>query len=129
MPKPTPFGIRLSEARKKQGLSQNQLSEISGIASSQISFWEAGINQYPNVANLTKLAKALNVSTDYLLGIELGDRIPEGFELEMETIDEFLSQLKVDILNYVETELLRLRRYLNAKTGQEEKPEVSQASC
>jgi transcriptional regulator with XRE-family HTH domain len=70
----TIFPERLKAARDLRGFNQDQLAERSGLQSSAISHFETG-NRKPSFDNLRRLADALGVSTDYLLG-RTGD--PEG---------------------------------------------------
>ena len=59
--------LKLREIRKQRGLSQGQLSELSHVHRISISRYETG-KKKPNVDSLKRLAKALDVSTDELLG-------------------------------------------------------------
>ena len=61
------FPQRLKAARDLRGYSQEQLAERSGLQASAISHFETG-NRKPSFDNLKRLADALGVSTDYLLG-------------------------------------------------------------
>jgi len=68
------FPERLKKARKfnvvEVPMTQEHLAEICGIPSTSISHFESGKSErLPNVENLRKLACALSVSTDYLLGL------------------------------------------------------------
>ena len=63
------FGNRLRQLRKEKNLTQQQLAELIGIKNGVISFYELG-DRIPSPAVLRKLALALHVTTDYLLGIE-----------------------------------------------------------
>ena len=63
------MGKRIKEIREKQGYKQGDLAERTGIGRSSIGSYEIG-NETPPYANLIKIAQALNVSTDYLLGYE-----------------------------------------------------------
>ena len=58
---------RLSDARAHAGLGQAELARRIGIPASSISHFEAG-RRKPSLNSLYKLAEALDVSTDYLLG-------------------------------------------------------------
>jgi len=62
------FKYRLKIARKKRGMSQSVLAHVSDLQPSAISHFETG-NRQPCLRNLAKLALALNVSADYLLGL------------------------------------------------------------
>lgn len=58
---------RLQEARLSRRLSQSELARISEVPQSTISSYEKGRQYTPD--NLVKLAKALKVTSDYLLGL------------------------------------------------------------
>ena len=63
------FGNRLRKLRKDRKLTQQQLAELLGVKNSVISFYEVG-ERIPSPDILRKLALALHVTADYLLGIE-----------------------------------------------------------
>lgn len=72
MPDPKPpsevFRTRLRTAREKlRGLSQSALAEKTGLPPSSIAHFEAG-SRKPSFDNLRRLADALEVTTDYLIG-------------------------------------------------------------
>lgn len=71
MPKSTKpseiFLHRLREARKLRELNQAQLAQLSGLLTSAVSHFETGARK-PSFDNLKRLADALKVTTDYLLG-------------------------------------------------------------
>jgi len=60
---------RIGDLRTNKGLSQKELSEIIGVAPSQMSRIESGETQKVSIDILIKLAKVFEVSTDYLLGL------------------------------------------------------------
>ena len=60
------FGEKLKEARKKSGLSQEELSVLIGVSRAAVAKWESDKGM-PDIENLKTLAKLLDVSTDYLL--------------------------------------------------------------
>ncbi len=60
---------RIADLRFKKNLSQKELSDLSGVDSSQISRIERGEIKSISSDILIKLAKALRVSTDYILGL------------------------------------------------------------
>ena len=94
------FNENLKEARLKSGLSQKDLSENIGVAKSTYSLYESGTRE-PNVDTIKKIASALNVSADMLLGLEAepttlaahfdGDEYTED---EMEEIKNFAAFVK-----------------------------------
>jgi len=61
------FGQRLQKIRKSKGLNQTELSKKLKLPQSSISHFE-GNRRSPCLSNLKKLADALHVSADYLIG-------------------------------------------------------------
>lgn len=61
------FPNRLVTSRNKRGLSQEDLAKRSNLQPSAISHFETGTRK-PSFDNLRRLADALEVSSDYLLG-------------------------------------------------------------
>lgn len=63
----TEFGKNLKEIRKKQGLLQKELGQMAGISTRMIAHYEnwAGC---PPIEKILKLADALNISIDSMLG-------------------------------------------------------------
>jgi transcriptional regulator with XRE-family HTH domain len=61
------FPERLKLARDQRGLSQDDLAKKSGLQPSAISHFETGARK-PSFDNLKRLANALTVTTDFLLG-------------------------------------------------------------
>lgn len=78
------IGIRIREARKKRGLTQEQASELCDITSSFYGNIERG-DKKMSVETLVKIARGLSVSTDQLLF---------GNENEEEQALRILSQIK-----------------------------------
>ncbi len=60
------FGDRLRELRKKQGIAQEKLALISGLARSYVGEVERG-NQNISLLNIHKLAEALKAEPSKLL--------------------------------------------------------------
>lgn len=60
------IGEKIAKQRKEKGLTQSQLAEMINVSNKTISRWETG-EGYPEISLLVPLAKALGVSTDYLL--------------------------------------------------------------
>lgn len=62
------FAKRLKSAREElRGLSQGELAKKTGLQPAAISHFETGARK-ASLNNLRKLAEALNVTIDYLLG-------------------------------------------------------------
>lgn len=63
------FGELLRKLREDKGLSQQDLAELAGVQASAISHFELG-RRLPSFENIRRLADALNVTSDFLLGRE-----------------------------------------------------------
>lgn len=61
------FGFRLHETRKSKGLTMQQLQEMTGIGQSAISKIERSNSAAVEAATAHLLAKALGVTTDWLI--------------------------------------------------------------
>lgn len=64
---PETFPERLKKIREQRGMSQADLASNTGLQPTAISHFETG-SRSPSFDNLRKLADALSVNTDYLLG-------------------------------------------------------------
>jgi transcriptional regulator with XRE-family HTH domain len=81
MPEPTAFGKRLRAARELRGMSQSELEVKSKVPAMMISHFETGVRANASADTLVKLANALKVSVDYLLG-RTDDSVPRGGAVE-----------------------------------------------
>lgn len=61
------FAVRLRAAREQRGLNQTELAKRAGLQPAAIGHFEAD-RRKPSFANIRALAKALEVSSDFLLG-------------------------------------------------------------
>ena len=61
------FKERLKAARETREMKQSEVAEKAGLPPSSIAHFESG-NRKPSFDNLRRLATALEVTTDYLLG-------------------------------------------------------------
>lgn len=59
------FAENLRRIRKNQNITQEQMSDLLSVSRQAISKWESGAG-YPDIEKLPMIAKALNVSLDYL---------------------------------------------------------------
>lgn len=65
------FAVRMKEARQKADISQAELSRRTGIAPATLSSYESTENpKNPTIDKVILIAKALNVSIDWLCGLE-----------------------------------------------------------
>lgn len=66
---------RLTELRKKSGLSQEKLADMLNISRQAVSKWESGASN-PDINNIVQLGKIYGVSTDYILLGKLQEEEP-----------------------------------------------------
>jgi transcriptional regulator with XRE-family HTH domain len=64
------FGARVKHERERRRYSQNALAKLVGISQPLLSKIEADKTVIPGGGVVKRLAKALWVSTDYLLGMD-----------------------------------------------------------
>ncbi len=87
-------GQRIIERRKKLGITQEALAEISDVTTQFVSYAESG-KRAMRPENLLKIANALGVSTDYLLTGDIIDK-------DMLLLSEKLSKLTPTQLRIIE---------------------------
>ncbi|MGA7711845.1 MAG: helix-turn-helix transcriptional regulator [Rhizomicrobium sp.] len=72
-----PFSERLRAARVRRRWSQKELARRASVATKDIVHFEEGFSR-PTIDRLRRLANALEVSTDYLLGIVVAPELEIG---------------------------------------------------
>jgi len=73
------FGRRLMTIRKAHGISQVQLAKAAKTTQRAISYYETGLG-FPPAPLVARLAHALNISSDELLGLKPQPRPTSQFE-------------------------------------------------
>lgn len=63
------FAIRLKNARKEAGLTQQELGDKIGVSKSTVTGYEKGYRE-PDVFKIKEMSKALGVDANYLLGTD-----------------------------------------------------------
>ena len=63
------FGNRISECRQNLNMTQEMLAGRIGVTPQALSKWERGIS-YPDIPLLAQLCQVLDISADYLLGVD-----------------------------------------------------------
>lgn len=97
------IGLKITELRKKKGMTQEQLAAALGVSAPAVSKWETD-SSYPDITLLCPLARVLGTDVDSLLAFE--EELPEAD----------LSRYMADIMGLVresrvteaEEELMRL---------------------
>lgn len=97
LPSPLPqdetLGARLQRIRKEKGITQVELAKRLGSIQSVVSSYECGTT-HPNHEMLARIATALGVSTDYLLGIAPAPTATRAdFKSDTPTIGKFQRRL------------------------------------
>jgi len=77
------FGTRLLNTRKKKKMSQDELAKTIGVHAPVIGRYERD-EVKPSIETATKIAKALEVSLDYLTGLS-------DLELEQNIVDTIIN--------------------------------------
>ena len=65
--KSAPFAVRLRRLREERELTQSELARRAGMQPSAVAHFEAD-RRKPSFDNIRELAKALEVTIDYLMG-------------------------------------------------------------
>ena len=88
------IGYRISKARRHININQKELAKRANITEGSLSRYENDIRE-PKAAALIQIADALNVSTDYLLGIsdemEVRPTLADKTNVELEEMVEQIS--------------------------------------
>lgn len=111
------FGETLKTARIKAGYTQDELADKLAVSRSAIAKWENDRGM-PDIANLKALAKALDVSVDYLLdeegSLDLSvtkkaiDITADGRNIKLYRLKKIKIKEKIIRDEYPEAEIIRL---------------------
>ena len=85
-------GKQIHRLRLEQELTQEQIAEILGITRSAVSEIERGVRKV-SADEVVKLAKAFNVSTDYLLGLATKIKV----HLEPAEKEIYQTEMRIDV--------------------------------
>lgn len=75
---------KIREARKRAGMTQEQLANKAGMKKQEISRYERG-DRTPKLENLSRIASALEVPIEYFLELQVFDT-PEQFNAKRQEI-------------------------------------------
>lgn len=95
------FSVRLRSAREKRDLNQGELAKRAGLQPSAVSHFETG-SRKPSFDNLRRLADALKVSTDYLLGRVSEEESLAGADTIFRHLDRLTSEDRDMAENFLE---------------------------
>jgi transcriptional regulator with XRE-family HTH domain len=106
------FPTRLRQARELRDLNQGDLADRAGMQASAISHFETG-NRKPSFDNLRRLADALDVTTDYLLG-----RVSDvGATAAADRLHRDIQKLKATDRSFAEDMIQRMVARAKVKAG------------
>lgn len=93
-------GERLEEIRKDKGLTQKQLGELIGVKKNAISNYERN-HQEPPVRRLKEIAKVLDISSDYLIGLT-DDEIPASRKYYVPLPRNYSPEFKEEVMRQID---------------------------
>ena len=115
------FPDRLIRLRKAHRLSQTELARAAGVSQAVISLYERGTNE-PAASIVARLAQALGVSTDELLGVKPAKPVSE-MDRETRKLWRRLQKLRTlsyrdqrAVVRYIES-LVRMKATKASSTG------------
>jgi len=117
------FSLNLIKIRKKKGLSQKDLAEISGISPRMIAHYEKHVT-YPPIEKIYIIAKALNVDISEILGISNTKEEFSQNDFDIRSLKKFKKILLLNphdrssVYKYIDS-LLQNDEYKNEKQLQE----------
>lgn len=94
------FSERVSELMRRYKLTQKDLAAKAGVTESAMSYYVKG-ERTPRSDVLTRMAKALNTTTDYLLGATL-DSSPNLDQNDLQYLQRNLGKLDQEQLKRAE---------------------------
>lgn len=110
------FPKRLKKAREMRNLTQNELGQKAGLPPSSIAHFETE-SRKPSLANLRRLANALEVTTDYLLGRVDDFRFVETKSQEGDSIFRDIEKLSATDLEFAK-QMMKALAERNTKNEQ-----------
>lgn len=96
----TEFGARLERIMRIKGYTQKELAMESGLTEAAISRYIAGQRE-PKAIAVVNIARALNVTSDDLLGIKRSepDDIDDALQLVARNANEISKEKKMALIN------------------------------
>lgn len=108
------IGKRLNEVLAQKGIMQKELAEHIEVTANTVSYYLSG-ERCPDIEKLVEIAKYLNVTTDYLLGIS--DIKSPDTELRAVCDYTGLSENSIEILREWNHRAKNPNFYFSSKTG------------
>lgn len=96
------FGLKVRHLRKSKSLSQSEVAETTGLSVSYLNEIEKG-KKYPKIDKITAIAKALGVSYEWLVSLQVSQRLAPIVELLKM---DLLTSLPLDIFGIELSDLI-----------------------
>ncbi len=111
--------VRLIALRKERGLTQQGMADTIGIHVNSLKKYEAGQSQ-PSPDVLKKIAKAIHVSTDFLLSEEHERSPNDEFALQFEAVSQLPREEQNIVIEVLESLIIKYqaRRWDSARDQQ-----------
>jgi len=90
----------LKNARVKKGLKQKELAQLLNVSSKTVSNYELGFRD-PDIKMLIKISQILNVTIDYLVGLEQKTLIEQIKDRIQSLQKEELANLLSDYIEFI----------------------------
>ncbi|MDO5564638.1 MAG: S24 family peptidase [Eubacteriales bacterium] len=98
------FGKKLHNIRKSKNLTLEAVGNYVGVQKSTVQKWEKGIIHNMKVDKITKLAKILSISPDYILGYQ-NNQNNRSSGIKINVLGEVAAGIPIDAVeNIIDTE-------------------------
>jgi transcriptional regulator with XRE-family HTH domain len=110
------FGETLRTLRENKHITRDQLSKDTGVSITALYYYEKD-QKTPSIDILRSLAKSLNVSADYLLGLtdnplNENNEMPDFIKNKLNKLENLETQNLPDKLEQIAKELLNISKKL-----------------
>jgi len=82
------IGQRIKHLREKKELTQKQLADLVGITEASLSRYENDLRE-PKAEIVSRIAKALNTTTDFLLGLHISEEYKKKYNISKQEIKQY----------------------------------------
>ncbi|MDI3478547.1 MAG: hypothetical protein PWQ59_2072 [Thermoanaerobacterium sp.] len=82
------IGQRIKHLREKKELTQKQLADLVGITEASLSRYENDLRE-PKAEILSRIAKALDTTTDFLLGLHISEEYKKKHNISKREIAQY----------------------------------------
>ncbi|KAA0548338.1 helix-turn-helix transcriptional regulator [Bacillus sp. BGMRC 2118] len=89
-------GKKIQDLRTKKGMTLSELSKVSGVSKSYLSFIERGIQKNPSIDVIERLASALDVQP-HVIYTKIAKPQPTVDQLDQEVIELAIEMNKANI--------------------------------